>query len=296
MRERAQSPVQVRRVTTRKERQVFIRFPWRVYRGDPQWVPPLLRQRDRQLDPARGTFFTYGQADLFIAWRGDEVVGTIVAWINHRYNKHRGQKAAGFGFFEVLDDYLAAEALLNAACDWARQRGMEVIRGPYYFSMDDSPGVLIKGFDQPQVMMNGHTPPYYAGLIERFGFHKYRDAYAYRAEAAPYEGDITRLPPMEDGVPFTLADFQQDVKNVLGDNFGEIINGNEEVNESGLHLMRVVTSGTISGLSISWVYYHITNDQGERASCVFTFESDLADRFEGLDQAILSSFRFHTEP
>ena len=186
--------LRVRPVTTKRDRQVLIRFPWRVYRNDPQWVPPLIHQRERQLDPERGSFFGHGEAAPFVARRGDQVVGTVVAWINHRSNAHLKEKAAGFGFFEVLEDYPIAETLLTAACDWARSRGMEVIRGPFYFSMDDSPGVLIKGFDQPQVVLMGHTPPYYADFIERFGMEKYRDAYAYRGDLAILEGDIANIP------------------------------------------------------------------------------------------------------
>jgi GNAT superfamily N-acetyltransferase len=186
--------LRVQPVTTKRDRQVLIRFPWRVYHNDPQWVPPLIHQRERQLDPERGSFFGHGEAAPFVARRGDEVVGTVVAWINHRSNAYLKEKAAGFGFFEVLEDYPIAEALLTAACDWARSRGMEVIRGPFYFSMDDSPGVLIKGFDQPQVVLMGHTPPYYADFIERFGMEKYRDAYAYRGDLAILEGDIANIP------------------------------------------------------------------------------------------------------
>jgi GNAT superfamily N-acetyltransferase len=186
--------LRVQPVTTKRDRQVLVRFPWRVYRDDPQWVPPLIHQRERQLDPERGSFFGHGEAAPFVARRGDEVVGTVVAWINHRSNTHLKEKAAGFGFFEVLEDYPIAESLLTAACDWARGRGMEVIRGPFYFSMDDSPGVLIKGFDQPQVVLMGHTPPYYADFIERFGMEKYRDAYAYRGDLAILEGDIANIP------------------------------------------------------------------------------------------------------
>lgn len=181
-------------VTTKRDLQVFVRFPWRIYRHDPQWVPPLIHQRERQLDPERGSFFGHGEATPFMAWRDGEVVGTIVAWINHRSNAHLKEKAAGFGFFEVLKDEAIAEALLTAACDWARGRGMEVIRGPFYFSMDDSPGVLIEGFHQPQVILTGHTPPYYADLIERFGLEKYRDAYAYRGDLAPLKGDTANIP------------------------------------------------------------------------------------------------------
>jgi GNAT superfamily N-acetyltransferase len=188
------SGLQVQPVTTERDRRALVRFPWRIYRNDPQWVPPLIHQREHELDPARGSFFGHGEAVPFVARRGGEVVGTVVAWINHRSNACLKEKAAGFGFFEVLEDYPIAEALLTAACGWARGRGMEVIRGPFYFSMDDSPGVLIKGFDQPQVLLTGHTPSYYADLIERFGMEKYRDAYAYRGDLAPLEGDMANVP------------------------------------------------------------------------------------------------------
>jgi GNAT superfamily N-acetyltransferase len=188
------SELRVQPVMTERDRQALVLFPWRIYRNDPQWVPPLIHQRERQLDPERGSFFGHGEAAPFVARRGDEVAGTVVAWINHRSNAYLKEKAAGLGFFEVLEDYPIAEALLTAACDWARGREMEVIRGPFYFSMDDSPGVLIKGFDQPQVVLTGHTPPYYADFIERFGMEKYRDAYAYRADLAPLKGDMANVP------------------------------------------------------------------------------------------------------
>ena len=176
-------------------RQRFVRFPWRVYRDDPLWVPPLIRSRLHTLDPMRGTFFQQGEAALFMARRDGEDVGTIVSWINHRANRYRGETVAGFGFFEVLEDYEAAEALLTTACDWARSRGMTLIRGPLYFSPEDSPGVLIEGFDYPPVVLVGHTPAYYADFLERFGFQKYRDAYAYRIEAASIGHDLEKLPP-----------------------------------------------------------------------------------------------------
>ena len=104
--------------------------------------------------------------------------------------------------------------------------------------------------------------------------------------------NISALPSMEDGVPFTLIDFQQDVKNALDKSFGDFVTSSEEVNDHGLHVMRVVASGMISDLSINWVYYHITNNQGLRASCVFTCEAELADRFGAIDQSVISSFRF----
>ncbi|RMF32314.1 MAG: N-acetyltransferase [Chloroflexi bacterium] len=176
-------------------RKRFVRFAWQVYADDPHWVPPLIGSRLKELDPARGPFFRHGEAALFMARRGGRDLGTIVAWINHRANAYRQEQVAGFGYFEVLEDYPAAEALLSTAANWARTRGMTLLRGPLHFSTEDSPGVLIEGFDRPPVLLMGHSPPYYADFLTRFGLRKYRDAYAYRVEVAPFGGEISNLPP-----------------------------------------------------------------------------------------------------
>ena len=172
-----------------------MRFPWQVYRNDPIWVPPLIRSQLRTLDPQRGSFFRYGDAALFMAQRDGRDVGRIAGWISHRANEFLGEKVAGFGFFETFDDQKITQALLDAVCNWACDQGMETIRGPFYFSMDDSPGVLVEGDDYPQVLMCGHSPLYYASLLEQCGLVKYRDAYAYRVDLTTFEGDINNLPP-----------------------------------------------------------------------------------------------------
>ena len=175
-------------------RKRFVCFPWQIHAGDPFWTPPLIRSQLKTLDPARGTFFRNGEAAPFIARRGQQDLGTVVAWINHRSNGYRNEKVAGFGFFEVIKDYQVAESLLAQACDWARARGMTLMRGPLYFATEDSPGVLVEGQDWPPVLLMGHTPLYYAGFLERFGMRKYRDAYAFRLEIGELRGDANNLP------------------------------------------------------------------------------------------------------
>jgi len=193
------SNVEIVPVQDQRSRERFVRFPWQIYRAkarnDPLWVPPLIRSQLHTLDPQRGSFFRYGEAALFLARRDGRDVGRVAGWINHRANRFLDERSAGFGFFETFDDYEVAQALLDAVCDWARGRGMETIRGPFYFSMDDSPGVLIKGFDRPPVLLCGHSPPYYANLLERYGLVKYRDAYAYWMDMAAFKGDVANLPP-----------------------------------------------------------------------------------------------------
>ncbi len=189
------SGIEIVPIQDRRGRERFVRFPWQIYRHDPLWVPPLIRSQLHTLDPQRGSFFRYGDAALFMVRRNGQDGGRIAGWISHRSNQFLNEKAAGFGFFETVNDYEVAQALLDAVRDWACGQGMEVIRGPFYFSMDDSPGVLIEGFDRSPVLMCGHSPPYYASLLERYGMVKYRDAYAYRADLTVFNGDVNNLPP-----------------------------------------------------------------------------------------------------
>lgn len=163
-------PIQVRPVSTARERRILLEFPWRIYRDDPVWVPPLLPEREKRIDPARSPFFQRGTADFFIAWRGDEPVGTICAAEDRKRNAFLGIRDAIFGFFECINDYEVAAALFEAAAGWARDRGLNGLLGPFNLDYEDSYGILLEGFDKPQVILCGHTPPYYQELVERYGF------------------------------------------------------------------------------------------------------------------------------
>jgi hypothetical protein len=106
--------------------------------------------------------------------------------------------------------------------------------------------------------------------------------------------NISSLPSLEQGETFSLVDFQQDIQRALANHFGEFLNASESRTDDGIHVMRVAATGkeADSALAIDRVYYHLTDPQGRRVSCVFTYESDLVDRFAAGDQAAVSSFRF----
>ncbi|GIV96233.1 MAG: hypothetical protein KatS3mg057_0890 [Herpetosiphonaceae bacterium] len=172
-------------VHTPSDRMRFIKFPWKVYRGrerDPYWVPPLIFERKRFFDPLKNPFFEHAEVQLFLAERDGETVGTIAAIINHSHNEFHNEQAGFFGCFEVLDDPEAACALLDTAVSWVAARGMTIIRGPANFSTNDECGLLIDGFDSPPVVMMTYNPPRYVEYIERFGFRKAMDLYAYIVE------------------------------------------------------------------------------------------------------------------
>ena len=191
----AMPSVEIRPVTTRRELRAFVRFPWRVYKGDSNWVPPLISERLEYLDPARGPFYRHADVALFLAYQGREVVGTIAAFVNHQFAEYHGRAVGGFGFFEVVADYTVAERLLNAACDWLRARNVSLVRGPTCFTDYEYPGVLIEGANCPPVMLEAHTPLYYKDFLEQYGMEKYDDLFAWRAFRWQLGEGLKNIPP-----------------------------------------------------------------------------------------------------
>jgi GNAT superfamily N-acetyltransferase len=189
------SSIQIHPVTTRRDRSAFVKFPWRVYKDDPNWVPPLISDQLEYLDPICGPFFKHADVALFLARQGRRAAGTIAAFIDHQANAHTGQPEGGFGFFEVIEDYGVAEQLLNTACNWLRERKIALVRGPTSFSSNDRPGVLVAGADCPPVMLEAHNPPYYKDFLERYGMEKDHDLYAWRAFRSQIGEELKNIPP-----------------------------------------------------------------------------------------------------
>jgi GNAT superfamily N-acetyltransferase len=173
------SQIEVSPVNTRKERDAFIRFPWRIYRNDPAWVPPLILERKAFLDRKRHPFYQHGDATLFLAWQKREIVGRIMASDDPNYNSLHQTSVGSFGLFECIDNREVASALFEAASNWLRARGLNEIMGPIDYSTNYVCGLLIDGFEHPPTILTSHNPPYYPPLIESCGFTKAKDWYAW---------------------------------------------------------------------------------------------------------------------
>jgi len=173
---------QIRAVTTSADREMFLDVPERVYANDPNWVPPIRSSIAKQFAPSN-PFFEYGKLQQFIAisqgTNRAEAVGRIVAAVNNRLIDREGNKVGLFGFFECLEDLAIAQSLLNTACNWLREQGMTVARGPIDLSTHNNCLFLVEGFDSPPMVMMPYNPSYYPEFIERDGWHKAKDAYAY---------------------------------------------------------------------------------------------------------------------
>ena len=171
--------IEIRKVLTKRDLKEFIRFPWRVYRGDPNWVPPLLLDVKDRLDRRRHPFFEHAEAEYFLALRGGEVVGRIAAILDRNHNLAHQEKTAFFGLYECLDDLEAARALIDTAAAWGAERGMDTLRGPVNLSMNDECAFLVEGFDAPPVVMMSYNPRYYLDHMDSCGLVKAKDLYAF---------------------------------------------------------------------------------------------------------------------
>ena len=157
----------------------FLRLPWRIYRDDPHWVPPLLVEQRKLLNRRKHPFHQHADVEYFLARRGDEVVGRIAAIVNHRHIEFHHEDVGFFGFFECIDDPAAARALILRAEEWLVARGMKAMRGPMNFSTNEECGLLVDGFDTPPMIMTTHNPPYYERLLESAGLRRTKEMYAY---------------------------------------------------------------------------------------------------------------------
>ncbi|MGA2821051.1 MAG: GNAT family N-acetyltransferase [Anaerolineales bacterium] len=122
------------------------------------------------VDPKRGPFFQRGEAEFFLAWRDGQPVGTICAAEDRITNQERALEDCILGFFESVDDYAVAKAMLDHVRAWGQARGLKTLYGPWNLDYEDGYGVLLAGRDRPPAVLCGHTPPYYQGFFEQYGF------------------------------------------------------------------------------------------------------------------------------
>ena len=151
-------------------------------------MPPLRRDIEELIDPKRHPFHLHASVQLFLARKGNTVVGRIAAVNNFLHVERHGDHTGFFGLFESERDPAIAAALFDVSAAWLRERGLETMRGPASFSLNEECGLLVEGFDGPPVVMMSYNPPWYQEMVEGYGFTKAKDLLAYYlADAAPTE-------------------------------------------------------------------------------------------------------------
>jgi hypothetical protein len=155
-------------VRTQAEKRAFIELQYRLNRDDPNWVPPLRDEVNGLITPGKNPWFGHAEAELFLALRDGRTVGRISAQVDALVLEHMGAGTGQWGMFEAEDEE-AARALLAAAEDWLRRKGMTRSLGPFSLGIWDEPGLLVQGFDHPPMVMMGHNQAKYEAWIEGAG-------------------------------------------------------------------------------------------------------------------------------
>jgi GNAT superfamily N-acetyltransferase len=174
--------MEIRPVENKKGLEIFLHMPWTLgMKDDPNWVPPLLDDYRRLLDPRKSPFLKHGEARCFLATRDGQPVGRVSVQIDTDFDKQwPGEKGvAFFGFFDCKDEPGIARGLFDAAAEWARSRGRTRLRGPFTMDSKGEVGVLVDGFDTPPRVGMPHNRPHVGPLIESAGFGKAKDFYAW---------------------------------------------------------------------------------------------------------------------
>lgn len=172
------APVSVEPVNDARRLDEFIRVPWSVFRDDPHWVPPLLIERKDALSPKQAVF-GHLEWQAWVAYRDGAPVGRISAQIDQFHLERYKDGTGFFGFLDACDDRAVFEALFSEAESWLFARGMRRARGPFSLNINQEVGVLVEGFDTPPYFLMGHARPYYGTNIERAGYGKAMDVFAY---------------------------------------------------------------------------------------------------------------------
>mgnify|MGYP001404472977 CR=1 FL=1 len=169
-------------VKTRSDLRNFIHLPAKIHKNHPNWVPPIYLDEWDFYNPKKNRTFSYCDTILLLASKNGNVVGRIMGIINHKYNQAKNENNARFCFLETYDDFEVAKALLESVENWAKEKGTRKIVGPLGFSDKDPQGLLIEGFNQPNVIASNCNFPYLADFVEKAGFSKEIDLVVYKVD------------------------------------------------------------------------------------------------------------------
>ena len=244
-------------VRTSAQRRAFIDLPYRLYEKDPHWVPPLKDEVRALLDPRKNPWFEHGRLELLLAKRDGKTVGRISAQIDDLWTE-RYPGEGHWGLFEAEDQETAA-ALLDAAQDWLRGKGMTRSLGPFSISIWDEPGLLVEGFEESPLVMMGHHKPSYAGWIEAAGYEKIRDLYTFaldiRIDMIPVVDRLIKAGEKSDRIRIRNADksrFDEEAALILdilndawSDNWGFVPLTDAEIAYAGKKLKPIIVEDLV---------------------------------------------------
>ncbi len=174
--------IRIEEVTTHKQLNTFIKFPFSIYKGNPYWNPPLLMDERNTLDWKKNPAFEVSQARYWLAYKENKVVGRIAGIHNRKSNEKWGQSNLRFGWVDFIDDRAVSTALFETVENWAQELGLKAVHGPLGFTDLDPEGMLIEGFDELSTLALIYNHPYYPEHLAQMGYIKDTDWLEYEIQ------------------------------------------------------------------------------------------------------------------
>ena len=185
--------IDIKKVSTQMDYQTFVEFPFTLYKDNPFWVPPLVKDEIETLDLKLNPVYQNATASLFLAFKNGEVVGRVAAIINWIEVKEIKKNKVRFGWFDFVDDINVSKTLLEAVISFGKNLKMETIEGPVGFSNLDKAGMLIEGFNEPNTIITLYNFPYYSKHLEKLGFNVAAKWVEYEIKIDDFESSPERV-------------------------------------------------------------------------------------------------------
>ncbi len=172
--------VTIKTVETKQDLKTFVKFPLKLYKGCPYYVPGLYMDEMSALDPSKNPMSKYADSRLFLAYKDGVVAGRVAAIINHIANKDWEHAEVRFGWIDFIDDMEVSKALIDAVVAYGKEQGMKTVSGPLGFTDFDNEGCVVEGFDDISSYALHFNYEYYGKHFEALGMTKANDWLEYR--------------------------------------------------------------------------------------------------------------------
>lgn len=164
--------IEIKEIITRRDLDTFIRFPLKLYKDNPYYVPSMYNDEVNCLSRDKNPAFKTARARYWLAYKDGKLAGRIAGMLLPTEEEKWGSKAMRFGWIDFIDDVEVVKALIGQVEDWARAEGMTSVHGPLGFTDMDREGMLIEGFDEMVTLATIYNYPYYPKYIEELGYTK----------------------------------------------------------------------------------------------------------------------------
>lgn len=162
----------IKEAKTKAEYLAFVKFPYSLYKENPNWVPPLINDEIETIDPDLNPVYQNANASFFLAYQDEKIVGRIAAIVNWIEVKEIKKSKVRFGWFDVIDNINVTKSLIDCVIKFGKDYNLESVEGPLGFSNLDKAGLLIKGYEEQNTMITLYNHPYYSEHLKKLGFNE----------------------------------------------------------------------------------------------------------------------------